>query len=89
MGQLQNLLISTQPQGPLVQNLTLIVFELWLVFSGQLDQITGKGTTGTFQLVDGAAKTGTQFEDAVEDAIIASTEPKECSFAVNIQSIYP
>jgi hypothetical protein len=56
---------------------------VFISFSGQLDQITGKGIAGTFQLVDGAAKTDTLFEDAIEDAIIASNQPKECSFTVN------
>ncbi len=46
---------------------------------GQLDQLTGKGQSGTFQLVDGAPKTGTDFEDAIEDAIIAMNEPKDAS----------
>lgn len=46
---------------------------------GQLDRITGKGASGTLQLVDGASKTGTAYEDPVEDAIIASNEPKDAS----------
>lgn len=50
-----------------------------MVAKGQLDQITGKGACGTFQLVDGAKKTGTAYEDPVEDAIIASNEPKTAS----------
>ena len=45
----------------------------------QLRRITGHGMTGTFQLIDGADKTGTLFEDAIEDAIIAMNEPKEAS----------
>jgi len=49
------------------------------VAKGQLDQITGKGISGTFQLIDGANKTGTKFEDAIEDAIIAMNEPKDVS----------
>jgi hypothetical protein len=53
-----------------------------LDFSGQLEKLTGKGVTGTYQLMDGAAKTGTRFEDAIEDAIIATNEPKDCSFQV-------
>lgn len=50
-----------------------------MVSKGQLDQITAKGASGTFQLVDGAKKTGSTFEDPVEDAIIASNEPKDAS----------
>jgi len=46
---------------------------------GQLDRITGKGASGTFQLMDGAKKTGKKYEDPVEDAIIASNEPKAAS----------
>ena len=46
---------------------------------GQLDRITGKGASGTFQLMDGAKKTGKRYEDPVEDAIIASNEPKSAS----------
>merc|ERR1712080_171334 len=42
-------------------------------------QLTGKGLSGTFQLVDGANKTGTKYEDAIEDAIIAMNEPKDIS----------
>ena len=39
--------------------------------------ILGKGgNQGTFQLKDGAKKTGNQYEDPVEDAIIASNSPK-------------
>ncbi len=49
------------------------------VARGQLEQLTGKGASGTFQLVDGAAKTGTDWEDAIEDAIIAMNEPKDAS----------
>jgi len=49
---------------------------------GQLERITGKGATGTFQLVDGAAKTGSRYEDAIEDAIIATNEPKDASVVV-------
>ena len=49
--------------------------------------MTGKGLTGTFQLVDGAAKTGTRFEDAIEDAIIATNEPKESSFKVKQRNV--
>jgi len=50
-----------------------------MVEKGQLDQITGKGACGTFQLMDGAKKSGTRYEDPVEDAIIASNEPKDAS----------
>ena len=34
------------------------------------------GSQGTFQLKDGAKKTGNQYEDPIEDAIIASNSPK-------------
>ena len=51
-----------------------------MVDKGQLDQITGKGASGTLQLMDGAPKTGGKYEDAVEDAIIACNEPKDASF---------
>merc|ERR1712062_866196 len=40
---------------------------------------TGKGASGTFQLMDGAKKTGKRYEDPVEYAIIASNEPKAAS----------
>merc|ERR1719219_1699533 len=50
-----------------------------MVAKGQLDQITGKGANGTFALEGGAKKTGTVYEDPIEDAIIASNEPKDCS----------
>lgn len=50
-----------------------------MVAKGQLDQITGKGANGTFQLENGAKKTGTVYEDPIEDAIIASNEPKDAS----------
>ena len=46
---------------------------------GQLDRLTGKGANGTFQLMDGAKKTGAKYEDPIEDAIIASNEPKDAS----------
>ena len=39
----------------------------------------GKGMSGTFALVDRADKTGAKYEDAIETAIIAMNEPKECS----------
>ena len=54
-----------------------------ITYSGQLIRVSGSVLNGTFRLVDGAPKTGTQIEDAIEDAIIASTEPKECSFKVS------
>lgn len=44
---------------------------------GQLERITGKGFSGTFQLVDGANKTGGAYEDAIENAVIAMNEPKD------------
>lgn len=49
------------------------------VAKGQLDRITGQASSGTFQLVDGAKKTGNRYEDAIEDAIIAMNEPKDAS----------
>ena len=52
---------------------------LGAVKRGQLDQITGTGLSGTFQLVDNAKKSGGKYEDAFEDAIIAMNEPKDCS----------
>ena len=48
---------------------------------GQLERLTGKGLSGTFQLVDKANKYGTDMEDAIEDAIIAMNEPKDASFS--------
>jgi len=48
---------------------------------GQLKRITGKGYSGTFQLVDEADKTGSAFEDAIENAVIAMNEPKDVSVA--------
>jgi len=47
--------------------------------TGQLKRLTGTGATGTFALIDGAKKFGTQYEDAFETAIIAMNEPKDCS----------
>lgn len=44
---------------------------------GQLERITGNGFSGTFQLVDGAKKTGGAYEDAFENALIAMNEPKD------------
>ena len=41
--------------------------------------LLGTGATGTFALIDGAKKFGTQYEDAFETAIIAMNEPKDCS----------
>jgi len=52
-----------------------------MCLKGQLEQITGKGASGTFALENGAKKTGTAYEDPVEDAIIASNLPKDCSVA--------
>ena len=49
------------------------------MFEGQLKRLTGKGFSGTFQLVDGANKTGGKFEDAIENAIISMNEPKQVS----------
>lgn len=49
------------------------------VAKGQLKRLTGTGCSGTFQLVDGADKTGAKYEDAIEDAIIAMNEPKDLS----------
>jgi len=46
---------------------------------GQLERINGKGFSGTVALVDKAKKTGTTYEDAIEDAIIACNEPKDAS----------
>ena len=37
------------------------------------------GFSGTVALVDKAKKTGTTYEDAIEDAIIACNEPKDAS----------
>ena len=48
---------------------------------GQLKRITGKGFSGTFELVDGANKTGGKFEDAIENAVISMNEPKQVSVA--------
>lgn len=46
----------------------------------QLWRITGQsGIHGTYSLVDNADKTGTKYEDAIEDAIIAMNEPKDAS----------
>lgn len=47
--------------------------------NGTLERLTGKGFSGTFQLVDGANKTGHKFEDAFENACIAMNEPKDLS----------
>ena len=46
---------------------------------GQLRRVTGQGFSGTFALVDEADKTGAKFEDALENAIIAMSEPKQVS----------
>ena len=40
-----------------------------------------EGGSGTVGLVDKAKKTGTDYEDAIEDAIIACNEPKDASVA--------
>ena len=44
--------------------------------SGQLNRITGKGMSGTFELVDGANKSGAKFEDAIENAVISMVNDK-------------
>ncbi|XP_072887818.1 heterochromatin protein 1-binding protein 3 [Hemitrygon akajei] len=52
------------------------------VDKGQLEQITGKGASGTFQLKKAGDKpllTGGPFEDAILSAITAMNEPKTCS----------
>ncbi|XP_032903948.1 heterochromatin protein 1-binding protein 3 isoform X1 [Amblyraja radiata] len=52
------------------------------VDKGQLEQITGKGATGTFQLKKTGDKpllSGGPFEDAILSAITAMNEPKTCS----------
>merc|ERR1712029_605187 len=46
---------------------------------GQLERLNGQGLSGTLALVDQAKKTGTAYEDAIEDAIIACNEPKDAS----------
>ncbi|KAL2090485.1 hypothetical protein ACEWY4_012748 [Coilia grayii] len=46
---------------------------------GQLEQITGKGASGTFQLKKTGDKPATVLEDAIVTAIIAMNEPKSCS----------
>ena len=58
---------------------SLIVWCCNLYSSGQLKRVTGAGFSGTFALVDDAKKTGTKFEDALENAIIAMSEPKQVS----------
>ena len=35
--------------------------------------------SGTFRLIDGAKKSGTKFDDAFENALIAMNEPKDLS----------
>ncbi|XP_053307368.1 heterochromatin protein 1-binding protein 3 isoform X2 [Spea bombifrons] len=47
------------------------------VEKGQLEQITGKGASGTFQLK--RVLSGGPFEDAILSAITAMNEPKTCS----------
>ncbi|XP_029434298.1 heterochromatin protein 1-binding protein 3 isoform X1 [Rhinatrema bivittatum] len=52
------------------------------VEKGQLEQITGKGASGTFQLKRSGDKPllgGGVFEDAILSAITAMNEPKTCS----------
>ncbi|KAM4703676.1 heterochromatin protein 1-binding protein 3 isoform 2-T2 [Rhinophrynus dorsalis] len=52
------------------------------VEKGQLEQITGKGASGTFQLKRAGDKpllAGGAFEDAILAAITAMNEPKTCS----------
>lgn len=49
------------------------------VEKGQLEQITGKGASGTFQLKKSGDKPATVLEDAIVTAIIAMNEPKSCS----------
>ncbi|KAE8594838.1 hypothetical protein XENTR_v10019815 [Xenopus tropicalis] len=52
------------------------------VEKGQLEQITGKGASGTFQLKRAGDKpllVGGAFEDAILSAITAMNEPKTCS----------
>ncbi|XP_069803006.1 heterochromatin protein 1-binding protein 3 [Dendropsophus ebraccatus] len=52
------------------------------VEKGQLEQITGKGASGTFQLKRAGDKpllSGGAFEDAILSAITAMNEPKTCS----------
>ncbi|XP_069775172.1 heterochromatin protein 1-binding protein 3 isoform X1 [Narcine bancroftii] len=52
------------------------------VDKGQLEQITGKGASGTFQLKrtgDKPLLSGGPFEDAILSAITAMNEPKTCS----------
>lgn len=47
--------------------------------NGTLERLTGKGFSGTFQLVDGANKGSGKFDDAFENACIAMNEPKDLS----------
>jgi hypothetical protein len=49
------------------------------VSRGQLKRVTGQGMSGTFALVDGAKKCGNKYEDAIEDAVIASNDPKDAT----------
>ncbi|MGH0120136.1 UNVERIFIED_CONTAM: hypothetical protein FKN15_065297 [Acipenser sinensis] len=52
------------------------------VEKGQLEQLTGKGASGTFQLKklgDKPLLSGGPFEDAILSAITAMNEPKTCS----------
>lgn len=55
-----------------------------MVTNGQLNQIAlkqnaGKNSVRTFQLEGDAQKSGSEYEDAIEDAIVASSEPKAAS----------
>lgn len=47
--------------------------------NGQLERLTGQGFSGTFRLVDGAKKSGSKFDDAFENALIAMNDPKDLS----------
>ncbi|XP_028854541.1 heterochromatin protein 1-binding protein 3 [Denticeps clupeoides] len=49
------------------------------VEKGQLEQITGKGASGTFQLKKSGEKAVSPLEDAIVTAITAMNEPKSCS----------
>jgi len=46
---------------------------------GQLKRVTGQGFSGSLALIDGADKSGGKFEDPIENAIIAMSEPKQVS----------
>ena len=49
------------------------------MFEGQLKRVTGQGFSGSLALIDGADKSGAKFEDPIENAIIAMSEPKQVS----------